>query len=131
LVDIRGIHSRTLCISQAKFVPAFLLAGAIYLVIHAIRMEACFASITVVVGGTVLSQTLSSLYKTELRHGSKCRQKAKRFAAITAVVVITCFVGVRSFDLITNRFYLRTPFAFSTFGAGNRGGSLSRRRHLY
>jgi len=57
--------------------------------------------------------------------------KSKAFAAIALVVMVTGFVGVRSFDLITNRFYLKTPFVFSLFGAGNRGGSRSRRRRLY
>jgi len=39
-------------LARRNFVTALLLASAIYLVIHAIRMEACFATITVVVGGT-------------------------------------------------------------------------------
>jgi len=103
---------------KRSIVPAFLLASAIYLVIHVIRMEACFASIVVVVGGTVLSQTLSSLHKNRIATRFEMPAKSGVLAAITAVIVITCFVGVRSFDLITNRCYLRTPFAFSTFGAG-------------
>jgi tetratricopeptide (TPR) repeat protein len=105
-------------LAKRTFVPALLLASAIYLVIHAIRMEACFATITVVVGGTVLSQTLTSFYKNRITIRFEMSSRSKAFAAVLLVVGITCFVGVRSFDLITNRLYLRTPFAFSTFGAG-------------
>jgi len=105
-------------LAKRNFVPAFLLASAIYLVIHAIRMEACFATITVVVGGTILSQTLRSVYKNRIATRFDISARSRGFAAITSVVVIACFVGVRSFDLISNRLYLRTPFAFSIFGAG-------------
>jgi len=105
-------------LARRNFVTAFLLASAIYLVIHAIRMEACFATITVVVGGTVLSQTLSSLSKGKIATRLEMSAKSKAFAAIALVVMVTGFVGVRSFDLITNRFYLKTPFVFSLFGAG-------------
>ena len=98
--------------------PAFLLASSIYLVIHAIRMEACFASMTVVVGGTVLSQTLTSVYKNRIATWLTMSARSKTFAALMLVVVIICFVSVRGFDLVTNRFYLRTPFSFSIFGAG-------------
>jgi hypothetical protein len=132
VVDIRGVYSQSLCaLAKRKFVPAFVLASAIYLVIHAIRMEACFASITVVIGGTVLSQTLGSFYKNRIATRFEISARSRAFAVVGSVVVITCFVGVRSFDLITNRFYLSTPFTFSIFGAGNLGGSLNRRRHLY
>lgn len=103
-------------LAKRNFMPAFLLASAIYLVIHAVRMEACFASIAVVIGGTVLSQTSSSIQRTI---GTRLEMSERRtYAAIASVAVIVCFVGVRSFDLITNRAYLGTPFAFSIFGAG-------------
>jgi tetratricopeptide (TPR) repeat protein len=105
-------------LAKRNFVPAFLLASAIYLVIHAIRMEACFATITVVVGGTILSQALSSLHNNKVATRFEMSARSKAFAAMTLVVAIAGFVGVRSFDLITNRFYLSTPFAISTFGAG-------------
>jgi tetratricopeptide (TPR) repeat protein len=104
-------------LAKRNFVPAFLLGSAIYLVIHAIRMEACFASITVVVGGTALSQTLRSVHENRTATRFDMSARSRAFAAIT-FVVITCFVGVRSSDLITNRLYLSTPFAFSIFGAG-------------
>ncbi|MGB0115502.1 MAG: tetratricopeptide repeat protein [Terriglobales bacterium] len=105
-------------LAKRNLVAALLLASSIYLVIHAIRMEACFACITVVVGGTVLSQTLSSVYKNRIATRFEMPARSKALAAIMSVVLITCFVGIRSFDLITNRLYLRTPFAFSIFGAG-------------
>jgi tetratricopeptide (TPR) repeat protein len=104
-------------LAKRQFVPALLLAGAIYVVIHAIRMEASFASVTVVVGGAVLSQSLSSV-KNRIATRFEMPAGSRAFAAITAFVVIACFVGVRGFDLITDRFYLRTPFTFSICGAG-------------
>ncbi len=105
-------------LAKRQFVSAFVLASAIYLVIHAIRMEACFATITVVIGGTVLSQTLSSVHKTSIATRVEMSARSAAFAVVVCVVVITCFVGVRSFDLTTNRSYLSTPFAFSLFGPG-------------
>jgi tetratricopeptide (TPR) repeat protein len=105
-------------LAKRQFVPAFVLASAIYLVIRAIRMEACFATITVVIGGTVLSQTLSSFYKQIIATRFEISARSRALAVFVSVVVITCFVGVRSFDLITNRLYLSTPFTFSLFGAG-------------
>jgi tetratricopeptide (TPR) repeat protein len=105
-------------LARRQFVPALLLASAIYLVIHAIRMEACFASITVVIGGTVLTKTLSSFYKSRIARRFEISARSGAFAVVVSVVLITCFVGVRSFDLITNRLYLSTPYTFSIFGAG-------------
>ena len=105
-------------LAKRRFVPALILAGAIYVVIHAVRMEASFASVTVVLGGTVLSQTLSSGRKSGTATRLAMSARSGTVAAIVSVAVITCFAGIRSFDLITNRFYLRTPFSFSIFGAG-------------
>ncbi len=105
-------------LAKRQVVPAFVLASAIYLVIRAIRMEACFATITVVIGGTVLSQTLNSLYKNRIATKLEISAGNRVFAVIVSVVVIACFVGVRGFDLITDRLYLSTPFTFSLFGAG-------------
>jgi tetratricopeptide (TPR) repeat protein len=105
-------------LAKRHFVPALLLASAIYVVIHAIRMEASFASITVVIGGTVLSQAISSVYKSRIATRFEISARSRALAAVTLFVVITCVAGARIFDLITNRFYLRTPFAFSIFGAG-------------
>jgi tetratricopeptide (TPR) repeat protein len=104
-------------LAKRKFVPAFLLASGIYLVIHAIRMEACFATITVVIGGTFLAQAASSVRK-KIATRYEIPARSRLFAAIAAVAVITLFIGVRSYDLLTNRFYVSTPFAFSIFGAG-------------
>ncbi|MGB8007448.1 MAG: hypothetical protein WCF48_09970 [Terriglobales bacterium] len=105
-------------LARRHFVPAFLLASSIYLVIHAIRMEASFASITVVLGGTILSQALSSVQKKSIATWLTISPKTRALVALSSVLLITIFVSVRSLDLITNRLYLSTPFAFSTFGAG-------------
>lgn len=105
-------------LARRSFVPALLLASAIYLVIHAIRMEACFASITVVIGGTVLSQTLSAIHDKRVATRFEMSERSKALIAVASLLLIACFVGVKSFDLITNRVYLRTPYVFSIFGAG-------------
>lgn len=101
-----------------KFVPALLLAGASYLVIHAIRMEGSFASITVVIGGTLLWDTLRQIYHRKIATRFRMSSRCKTIAAITLIVIVTSFVGVRSVDLVTNRTYLGTPFTFSIFGTG-------------
>lgn len=104
---------------KRQFVPAFLLASATYLVIHAIRMEGCFAIITIVVGGTVLSQMLRAIHKSRIATRFDLSRRSRPVAAIALAAVVTSFAGIRCFDLITNRFYLSTPQAFSIFGAGN------------
>jgi tetratricopeptide (TPR) repeat protein len=104
-------------LAKRKFVPAFLLASAIYLVIHAIRMEACFATITVVIGGTFLSQAASSV-RERIATRYQVSSRTRMFAAVTSIAVIACFVAVRGYGLVTNRVYLRSPFSFSIFGAG-------------
>jgi len=105
-------------VAKRNFVPALFLASAIYAVIHAIRMEACFASITVVMGGTILADVLSSLLSKSVITRFESQVKTRTFAQLALVLVLTLFVGVRSLDLITNRAYLSTPFAFSLFGTG-------------
>jgi len=104
-------------LAKRKFVPALLLAGAIYLVIHAVRMETCFATITVVIGGTFLSETTSTVRK-QIASRYEISSRHLAFAAIASILLITSVVGFRGHDLVTNRVYLSAPFAFSIFGAG-------------
>ena len=78
---------------ERRFVPALLLASAIYLVIHAIRMEACFATITVVLEERFCRKLYVQFIREELRHGLKTSGRSKALAAIVPVGVIACFVG--------------------------------------
>jgi len=103
---------------QRKFVAAFLLASAIYFVVHAIRMEASFASITVVVGGTVLTDTVATLRKRRMATPFQISARNKVFAMAAMALGATLFAGFRIVDLVTNRTYLKTPFSFSVFGTG-------------
>ena len=123
-------------LARRKFVPALLLASAVYLVVHAIRLEASFASVAVVIGGTILADSGSRVFShfsqarpetgrranrpvgegTATRFGKSARGQV--LAVITLLALVASFVGVRIVDLVTNRTYLSTPFSFSLFGAG-------------
>lgn len=102
-----------------QIVPALLLAASIYVVIHAQRMKAPFASVVVVVGGSIITDAIN--------RGS-VRRLLERFRAVSAVraetvtvvclFAITLFVAVRVSDLVTNRYYLETPQQFTAFGPG-------------
>jgi tetratricopeptide (TPR) repeat protein len=107
------------CLAMQRFVPALILASAIYAVVHAIRMEGMFASITVVIGGSVLADALDAVPASRIIERWKTLARYKLVVAVTMILVAGSFVALRISDLVTNLFYLRTPYIFSTFGAGN------------
>ena len=105
-------------LASRKIMPAVLLAGAIYVVVHAIRMEACFACLTVVVGGSVLADTMGAAGGLHfIREAVGARIGV--FAAGGLLLLSGLLVALRVSDLVTNRYYLGTPYALSIFGAGN------------
>lgn len=109
----------TVCaLVRRQFMVAVMLAGASYLVIHAIRMEASFATIAVVIGGAMLGDTLKLAWDCERGALAGLSLGRRHFAGIAVVAIVAGFVGMRSWDLVTNRAYLGNPFTFSNFGAG-------------
>jgi tetratricopeptide (TPR) repeat protein len=101
-----------------RFVPALLLAGSVYVVIHALRMRAPFASVVVIVGGSILSDATGFGWARRCRVWLDVAPLRARTATATLLAVMATFVAVRSSDLITNRYYLKTPQLFNAFGPG-------------
>jgi tetratricopeptide (TPR) repeat protein len=105
--------------SQRRFVPALMLGASLYLVIHMKRFDAPFATIAVVIGGSILADfiELASRQKDPQRVVSANRLLPAAIL-LTGVLALVGLAGVRISDLVTNRFYLQRPFQYSTFGPG-------------
>ncbi|ABF39785.1 hypothetical protein Acid345_0780 [Candidatus Koribacter versatilis Ellin345] len=100
---------------QRRFAEAVILVGSVYAAVHASRFVAMFAIIVVVIGGSVFTDWVPHVSRFS-RRGDFPDISTK---AATIVLVLSAFlVAVRISDLVTNRFYLRTPGQYSVFGAG-------------
>ena len=104
-----GIVAAVLATYMRAFVPALLLGASVYAVIHALRMKAAFASVVVVIGGSILTDAIGPGWV-------QCRQRVRALRAIKTeavtfllLAVAAGFTAVRVFDLVTNRYYLKTP----------------------
>ena len=101
-----------LALLQAQLGAAMLLLAATYPPVHHVRMGAVFACVVVVVGGPILAAAI-------VEFGSQIQAGADAFAlaAWAAVCLLAALALLRSFDLVTNRHYVRVVDE-STFGAG-------------
>ena len=92
-----------------------LLAAAGYIALKAVRFEALFAIVVVVVGGSVVE----NVWDDWIRAASKRGLTWAGPAIATGVVVVLCaaLFCERSYDLISNRYYMRSS-QLATFGAG-------------
>lgn len=105
-----SIIAAALALRRAQLGAAIILLGASYVAARYVRMGAVFACVVVVVGGPILSEAWQ-------RVTSRLQPVRARSIMAVAVAVIAVVVGMRCFDLATNRFYLRGS-SESTFGAG-------------
>lgn len=112
---------------RKHFGAAILLIASTYFTIQHVRLQALFACIAVVVGGAMLDE-LGDRIGTRIREGklrdrSQAPPPARSFAPlITAGILLvtiaaTSLVAFRSWDLISNRYYLRST-QLSLFGTG-------------
>ena len=92
-------------------VPAILLAAAGYEAIRHVRMGSIFACVAVVVAGDVLAGELARADWWPNRTG------LRRGLALAMAGVLLLLAGVRSFDLVTDRYYFR-GVEESNFGTG-------------
>jgi tetratricopeptide (TPR) repeat protein len=88
-----------------------LLLGATVPAVRYVRMDGVFSCVVVVIGGYVLSQVMPQVAAWI------AKPKIRSTLAVTATALLVLLVSVRCFDLVTNRYYLRTQEE-STFGAG-------------
>jgi tetratricopeptide (TPR) repeat protein len=101
------------------FVPALLLGASVYAVIHALRMKAAFASVVVVIGGSILADAIGPGWvQCVLQRVRALRAIRAEAVTFLFLAVAAGFTAVRVFDLVTNRYYLKTPQQFTEFGAG-------------
>lgn len=88
-----------------------LLLGATVPAVRYVRMDGVFSCVVVVVGGHVLTEVVPGVASWI----GKPRIRSILAATLTGLLVVLALV--RCFDLVTNRYYLRTVEE-STFGAG-------------
>lgn len=105
-------------IVQRRFAPAIIFCASLYLVAHAVRFEGPFATVAVIIGGSVLADGVESLRaRVWPRLETALGGLRKEAVALALVIVLTAFTGARAWDLVTNRQYFRTAFQ-SSFGPG-------------
>ncbi len=106
-----AVVAAILALLQSQLGAAILLLGAAYPAVRHARMGALFACVVVVVGGAVLSTAWA-------RYSSYIRSPRMRLAlAGIAVAIVAVVASLRSFDVVTNRYYFQS-IEPSTFGAG-------------
>jgi tetratricopeptide (TPR) repeat protein len=110
LLVVAGI-AVALALLKRQFGAAILLLAATYPAARHVRMAALFACVVVVVGGSVGAQAIANI-------ASRVQSKRARLAiASVAVGLLAALACLRSFDLVTNRYYMRAVEK-SNFGAG-------------
>ncbi len=115
---LAAIVAALFAVYMRRFVPALLLVGSVYVVIHALRMRAPFASVVVVVGGSIFADAMRLGWAQRFRAWLGVAPFRNRAAVALFVAAVVLFIAVRSSDLVTNRYYLKTPQLFNAFGPG-------------
>jgi Flp pilus assembly protein TadD len=111
---------------RKRWGAAALLLTSLYFAIQHVRLEALFACVTVVLGGTLLDDTWHGL--TAAKPEKSRKKKAvdsprSKFPAwqpaalLLLSAALTSLTSVRCWDLITNRYYLAST-QLSLFGPG-------------
>ncbi len=106
-----AVVAAVLALLRHQLGAAILLLASTYPPVHHVRMGAVFACVVVIVGGSILAPAIAEFSSTIRR---------PRMRLTVAWAVVCLFAGLaflRSFDLVTNRHYLRVVDE-STFGAG-------------
>jgi tetratricopeptide (TPR) repeat protein len=94
---------------------AVLLLGSAYVTIQHVRLQALFACVVVVAGGAILQEAWPSLSRRRVPKASQINWGGASLLLLAAT--LTSLAGIRSWDLITNRYYLRST-QLSLFGTG-------------
>jgi Flp pilus assembly protein TadD len=115
-----------IAIWRRRWGAAFLLLGATYVTIQHVRFQGLFACVVVVLGGSLLQEAW--IAGTSSRHShrpgdSRLSVSQPKFIAWSSAIILflsallTGFTGIRSWDLVTDRYYLRAT-QLSLFGTG-------------
>jgi cytochrome c-type biogenesis protein CcmH/NrfG len=112
------------CVWRMRFGPTMLIVGLLYQSIEHIRFQAVFAVLVVVLGGSLLPQLAEvfSKRRSSVPDGLESPQLSVRSSssqvfAWSLVVLFVVFAGVRSYDLVSNRYYIDSG-QLHFFGAG-------------
>lgn len=99
---------------------ALLLAASAYLAIQHVRLQALFACVVVVVGGAMLDELVIRRSRDSDAKTVKPADGRLQFAgagALLITIVVSSLVFARSWDLVTNRYSMRST-QLSLFGTG-------------
>jgi len=104
---------------RRRVAPVVLLGASVYLVLHAMRFQGPFASLAVIVGGSILADAPQIEWvRRAWQRLSPTDLSFRRTAAVMGFLVLLAFLTVRGWDLVSNRFYMRTIDQYSAFGPG-------------
>jgi Tfp pilus assembly protein PilF len=108
---------------RKHFGAALILLASAYLTIQHVRLQALFACVVVILGGSLLTEAWQ-YFRSKPQSIVSIRSVSKRqpriewtIAALFLTAALTLLASIRSYDLITNRYYLRSSH-LSLFGTG-------------
>jgi Tetratricopeptide repeat len=107
-----GIAATLLALCMRRIAPALLLGVSIYLAGHGMRYHGPFATVAVILGGSIISDAMA-----EIGWMRRLWSQVAPGAVLILLAVLSLLAGVRIWDLASNRYYLRTP-ELSYFGPG-------------
>ena len=104
---------------------ALLLLAAAYFTMQHVRLQALFACIVVVIGGAILDELQTDElpkddFRKDIQHSPAPPPARTQLATASVLLVVMALTGlavVRSSDLISNRYYMRST-QLSLFGTG-------------
>ena len=96
---------------------AVFLVGSAYFAMQHVRLQALFACVAVVIGGSLIGDLAGETWKKLSIRFSSSRTRFEIATASCLLILLITLAGVRSADLISNRYYIRST-QLSVFGAG-------------
>lgn len=119
---IAAVLATVVALRRREWAVACILAGSTYLAFQHVRLQALFACVVVVMGGAILEE-----FWRGLRVSQSAKEKGGQrvggisqlqTAGISAVLIVcVALAGLRGWDLISNRYYLRSN-QLALFGTG-------------
>ncbi len=121
-LTIAAVLAAYIALWRKEWGVASILAGSMYLAFQHVRLQALFACVVVVIGGTILEEFWRESAASQARK-ERARQRLCSFSQLQttgiSLVLLACLLlaGVRCWDLISNRYYLRSN-QLAVFGTG-------------
>ena len=98
---------------------AIVLAGSLFLAIRHVRLQALFACVVVIVAGSLIDEVLRESSKSDSVGKTLIPGifRTRRYALGALAIILAVTAIIRSVDLVSNRYYLRSD-ALVAFGTG-------------